>query len=114
MDQTDKKICTACQGELELKRKNFPLGGDGWGGLSSMLAVQFNADVYVCTQCDKVELYAAQVEEDKPQETVKCKVCGAEHSPLIGCPRCALNNAGSYWSSKPKEKKTKRPPWEKG
>ena len=66
-----------------------------------------------------MELYDAefrQRREKKPEvEEVTCPVCGTKHSPLIGCPQCALN--GCYRpprseEAKP-EKPRRKPPWEK-
>lgn len=113
----EKRCCPRCGEELKLEMREFSLGGDGHGGLSSLFVVQYDVDIYLCPQCGKVELYAAAPEsESEPEPKVKCSRCGAEHSPEIGCPRCALNDAyhgssGVLFREK-KEKKSKLP-WER-
>ncbi|MEM5779919.1 MAG: hypothetical protein AAGU02_02095 [Lawsonibacter sp.] len=118
MEENTAKRCPACGGALECKLQNFPIGADGGGGLLSLLADQYEVDLYACPSCGKVELYTAQFsqEEEPPEETVTCPVCGSKHSPRIGCPTCALRGARSATPpdvSPSPSKKKRRPPWEK-
>lgn len=111
-------LCPACGAELELKLENFSIGADGGGGLMTLLAVTYDVDLYACPQCGKVELYTAGVrkkkEEPEEEPDVVCHVCGTEHSPLIGCPTCALQKAQTGgFSLSSRKKKDRRPPWEK-
>lgn len=47
--------------------QNFSIGADGGGGLWTLLADQYEVDLYACPACGKVELYtAAFSEEPKP------------------------------------------------
>lgn len=67
------KICPACGAVLERKLENFSIGADGGGGLATLLAVQYEVDLYACPQCGKVELYTAgfvplSATEERPPE----------------------------------------------
>lgn len=116
MEEGKGRLCPACGAALELKLRGLPIGADGGGGLiSAMMRDQYGVDLYACPKCGKVELYTAFFEEKSAQpEEVVCPVCGSRHSPLIGCPSCALRNAQSGQTYR-SEKKTggKKFPWEK-
>ncbi|MEA4933959.1 MAG: hypothetical protein VB071_10360 [Lawsonibacter sp.] len=118
MGENTVKHCPACGGMLECKLENFLIGADGGGGLLSLLADQYEVDLYACPACGKVELYTANfsVKDEPPEQTVTCPVCGSQHSPLIGCPTCAMRGARSIpppsIDSSPHPKRRK-PPWEK-
>lgn len=108
--------CPACGAEMELKLENFSIGADGAGGLMTLLADTYEVDLYACPICGKVELYTAGFwkEEEEPEDLVTCPVCGKEHSPQIGCPRCALRSGQERQTTYgPKKKRDKKPPWEK-
>ncbi|MCR5826145.1 MAG: hypothetical protein K6G54_06245 [Oscillospiraceae bacterium] len=79
----EKKLCYACNTELTLVSASFPMG-------STFAHERFHADIYRCPQCGRVELFAAEMEEN-----VICPVCGASHSPKEKCPVCAINAAFS-------------------
>lgn len=77
-----------------------------------------------CPQCGKVELYTAApgawaALTDQPEaEQVTCPDCGTRHSPLIGCPSCAVRQAGLGRTFPQEEKqstskRSKKVPWEK-
>ena len=53
------KVCPACGAILERKLEHFSIGADGGGGLMTLLADQYEVDLYACPQCGKVELYTA-------------------------------------------------------
>ena len=53
------KVCPACGAILERKLEHFSIGADGGGGLMTLLADQYDVDLYACPQCGKVELYTA-------------------------------------------------------
>ena len=115
LDAVEGKSCPACAGPLERRLKNFLIGSDGYGGLSSMGLEQYAVDLFVCPQCGKVELYAAQSsrqEEKQEEEQVTCPTCGTRYSPLINCPHCALHNPRGF-SAPPREKKERKPSWER-
>ena len=114
------KLCPACGGTLECKLRDFSIGADGGGGLLTLLADTYDVDLYACPVCGKVELYTAgfpsEPEEAQEGADVVCPVCGTKHSPLIGCPNCALQGAHSPLrspSAPAKKKKARKPPWEK-
>lgn len=87
--------------------------------------------MFRCDCCGQVKffdasfLYYTPPQEDAPvlsqvpeteetEKLVTCPVCGKEHSPLIGCPRCALRGGQEKRTTyAPKKKQDKRPPWEK-
>ncbi len=81
MSDSVKRLCPACQTELELASAAFPMG-------STLAHERFHVDIYRCPKCSRVELFA--VEQDN---LVTCPVCGATHSPKEKCPICAINSA---------------------
>lgn len=83
MSDSVKKLCPACNCELELASAGFPMG-------STLAHERFHVDIYRCPKCSRVELFAAE-----KQELVTCPVCGATHSPEEKCPICAINAAFS-------------------
>ena len=40
---------------MECKLQNFSIGADGGGGLLTLLADQYEVDLYACPACGKVE-----------------------------------------------------------
>ena len=88
MSESAKKICLACNRELELASASFPMG-------STLAHERFHVDIYRCPACGRVELFAAEEEE-----LVTCPVCGATHSPKERCPICAINSAFSDHSAR--------------
>lgn len=108
--------CPACGTEMELKLENFSIGRDGGGGLMALLMDEYSVNLYACPRCGKVELYTADFwkEEEEAEDLVTCPVCGKEHSPQIGCPRCALRSGQERQTTYgPKKERDKKPPWEK-
>ena len=58
---------------MECKLQNFSIGADGGGGLLTLLADQYEVDLYACPACGKVELYTAAFSpepEPAPEPTV--------------------------------------------
>ena len=111
------KVCSACGGTLVRRLKDFSIGADGIGGLSTLLAETFVVDLFSCTQCGKVELYdsqfrASHAKKESESKTITCPSCGTRHSELVGCPSCALRAARSGRFQAPR-KPEKKPPWEK-
>jgi ssDNA-binding Zn-finger/Zn-ribbon topoisomerase 1 len=76
----EKKICSRCGEEMELKEASFPMG-------SALSAQRFHVDIYSCPKCNKVELFAAE------SDVVTCPVCGHVHPAREKCVRCALSTA---------------------
>lgn len=110
--------CPSCGGIMDVKLKEFKIGADGNGGVYLLGGYeQYYVDLYACPDCGKVELYTANFaavkkrEEAKAQE-VTCPDCGTRHSPLSGCPRCALDQA-SRGGITSRNKSSSKPPWEK-
>ena len=101
--------------------KLFHLGDEGLLGpvaRDGLLASWLEAEVIRCAQCGKAEFYLPQPPElphlpdqEEEEELVTCPECGTRHSPLIGCPRCALNR-GTVSREQDKSRDS-RPPWEK-
>ena len=109
------KPCPDCGTTLERKLRNFQIGQDGYGGLSSLGLPSYAVDLYACPRCGRVVLYTAgfvREEERKPSEEVVCPVCGTRHSPRINCPTCATRDPQKY-IAKQSNSQGGKPPWEK-
>ena len=80
-----KKVCSCCGGTLEQQKTSYAMG-------SSLLTNRFHVDIYVCSQCGHVELFAAKPE----MET--CPKCGTAHPVGEKCAICALDTVmdGKY------------------
>ena len=118
------RLCSACGAMLECKLRNFSIGQDGYGGLSSIGLPSYEVDLFSCPRCGKIELYEPQfssrfIPEEAPEEQVACPVCGTRHSSLIGCPACAIRMAQSGQRPRPAREEAppqenrRKPPWEK-
>ena len=59
MEETRIRNCPSCGAAMECKLQNFSIGADGGGGLLTLLADQYEVDLYACPACGKVELYTA-------------------------------------------------------
>ena len=96
--------CPACGAKMELKLKDFSIGADGHGGLSSLFLEQYDVDLYACPNCGKVELYTAgfQKPEEKPAE---------ETTEPVEKPEPAELRSGGFLGLG--RRKETRPPWEK-
>ena len=42
------RSCPSCGAEMECKLQNFSIGADGGGGLLTLLADQYEVDLYAC------------------------------------------------------------------
>lgn len=115
-----EKRCPACGGPLKkLLRQYQAVDGPGVDrkapeleGISAIFL-----ELWACPACGKGELYVDYPRQER-EERVTCPVCGAEHSPGVGCPRCAMNRAmsgqkllGKKLPAQKRHKETK-PPWE--
>ena len=57
MNEMMKRSCPNCGTAMECKLQNFSIGADGGGGLMTLLADQYEVDLFACPQCGRVELY---------------------------------------------------------
>lgn len=116
--------CLRCGGPMErYGRKLLHLGEDGLFGpvaRDGLFAAWLEVDVQRCASCGWAEFYLPQPPEltdaEMPQVEVTCPVCGARHSPDVGCPRCAMNLGQERRSTVAQEqpkKPSRKPPWEK-
>ena len=87
MAEEVKRLCPACGNPMTLEVESYPMG-------SAFVHERFHADIYRCTHCDRVELFASA-----KNEYVTCPVCGARHSVKERCPICAINTAFSDHST---------------
>lgn len=114
--------CPRCGGPMEqCGLKRFHLGEEGLFGpvaRDGLLASWLEVEVHRCAQCGRGEFYLPQPPELPGdldgEELVTCPVCGARHSPDIGCPRCAMNRSREGRREQDQGKRSeKKPPWEK-
>lgn len=115
--RTDK-TCLRCGGPMEkYATKLLHLCDEGLlGPMDGLFASWPKVEIIRCAQCGKAEFYLPEPPElpnipNKEEEPVTCPVCGTRHSPLIGCPNCAMKQATS-----PRSRNTQtgtKPPWEK-
>ena len=117
------QTCLRCGGPMEkYGTKLFHLGDEGLMGpvaRDGLFASWLEAEVFRCAHCGWGEFYLPQPPELpadlQQEEQVTCPVCGTRHSPLGGCPRCAMN-MGQRRSTAAREgtkRPEKKPPWEK-
>ena len=88
--------CLRCDGKMNfLVRESIQLGRTGLllGDLPNLLAGALEADIYVCPECKRIELFYA--EDDEPEEMLPkrtCPECGYEHDfDYPKCPRCKFD-----------------------
>lgn len=114
--------CLRCGGPMErCGLKRFHLGEEGLFGpvaRDGLFAAWLEVEVHRCAQCGRGEFYLPQPPELPAdlaeEELVTCPVCGARHSPDIGCPRCAMNRNREGRREQDQGKRSeKKPPWEK-
>lgn len=116
--------CLRCGGPMErCGLKRLHLGEEGLFGpvaRDGLFAAWLEVDVHRCAQCGRGEFYLPQPPEPPnflEEEQVTCPVCGTKHSPLVGCPRCAMNMEQGYRSTAAAQERPKKPerkpPWEK-
>ena len=72
---------------MECKLQNFSIGADGGGGLWTLLADQYEVDLYACPACGKVELYTAAFSPEPEPAPYWCEHCQEEREDRL-CPVC--------------------------
>lgn len=87
MEETRTRSCPSCGAEMECKLQNFSLGADGGGGLWTLLADQYEVDLYACPACGKVELYTAAFSKEPKPAPYWCEHCQEEREDRL-CPVC--------------------------
>lgn len=117
--------CLRCGGEMfRYGHKLIPLGDEGLLGpvlRDGFLTPWMEVDILRCEQCGRAEFFleSPPPPPPEPEEEVTCPVCGARHSPLVNCPRCAMRGAVDRQQPRtedaPREPKRRgqKPPWEK-
>ena len=88
--------CVRCHVDMNFfANERIQLGKTGWvlGDLPNLLAGALDVDIYVCPQCHKLEMFAADASAsggELPQRT--CPVCGTVHDfDYPKCPRCKFD-----------------------
>lgn len=121
------KVCLRCgKPMLRYGRKLIQLGSEGLFGpvtRDGIFSDWLEVDILRCEGCGKAEFFIPDPSEplqpQKEEEQVTCPVCGARHSPLIGCPSCAVRLAQSgqrlrsSGEDTPQRETPRKPPWEK-
>lgn len=109
------KPCPACGAILHRKLRNFSIGSDGYGGLSSLGLPSYEVDLYACPQCGKVELYTAApgawaALTDQPEaEQVTCPTADPPQPPdWLSQLRCASGWSGRTFPQEEKQSTSKR------
>ena len=87
MEETRIRNCPSCGAAMECKLQNFSIGADGGGGLLTLLADQYEVDLYACPACGKVELYTAAFSPEPEPATYWCEHCQEEREDRL-CPVC--------------------------
>ena len=87
MNEMMKRSCPNCGTAMECKLQNFSIGADGGGGLMTLLADQYEVDLFACPQCGKVELYTAGTSRAPRRAPYWCEHCGKELEDRL-CPEC--------------------------
>ncbi len=86
-----RESCLRCGGRMQLvKREKIQLGQAGWflGALPNLAAGAMEVDIWFCTGCGKIELYAAE-EKEAGLIQVSCPKCGMRHDfDDPKCPHC--------------------------
>ena len=84
MEETRIRNCPSCGAAMECKLQNFSIGADGGGGLLTLLADQYEVDLYACPACGKVELYTAAFSPEPEPAPYWCEHCQEEREDLPG------------------------------
>ena len=87
MEEMIERRCPNCGAPLECKLQDFSIGADGGGGLMTLLADQYEVDLFACPQCGKVELYTAGTSRAPRRAYYWCEHCGKEREDRL-CPEC--------------------------
>ena len=87
MNEMMKRRCPNCGTAMECKLQNFSIGADGGGGLMTLLADQYEVDLFACPQCGRVELYTAGYSRAPRRAPYWCEHCGKEREDRL-CPEC--------------------------
>ena len=87
MEEIRIRNCPSCGAAMECKLQNFSIGADGGGGLWTLLADQYEVDLYACPACGKVELYTAAFPKEPEPAPYWCEHCQEEREDRL-CPVC--------------------------
>jgi len=99
MDKATIMQCLRCKGIMRnMGVYEFQLGSYGFltGGLSNLVSGALVLNLYVCSECKKVEFFH-QDENSRLNElpTKICQKCGNEYpAALHACPVCIMTNSG--------------------
>ena len=93
--------CLRCNGNMQCAGSQFIQLGktSAWfGSWGNLLAGALEVNVYVCSECGKIEFYQYDdSKRDIPKElpNEKCPKCGEEHNTgLAMCPKCVTAKYG--------------------
>lgn len=88
--------CVRCEGEMSfVMREKLQLGQTGviLGDLPNLIAGALLVNIYVCSECGKVEFYMAEPDlRDEALPQKKCPRCGTYHDfDYPKCPACKFD-----------------------
>ena len=86
--------CLRCNAEIKfLSKEKLQLGKTGWllGDLPNLVAGALKVDIYTCSDCRKLEFFAAEEQETTDSDLLQktCPECGTSHDfDYPKCPKC--------------------------
>jgi len=92
VEEISKNKCLRCSGTMhDIGVEKVQLGQSGLltGILRNLLAGSLEVEIYVCSECGKVEFYSTHSfsYDELPQKT--CPICGSTHDiDFPKCPNC--------------------------
>ncbi len=84
--------CLRCNGKMSsIGTEKIQLGQFGLltGYLSNLMAGGLEVEIYICTNCGKIEFFSVNESAQNELPQVKCPECGYTHDfDYPKCPRC--------------------------
>ena len=90
MYKNNRNDCIRCGGKMQsIGTERLQLGQAGLltGTLRNILSGALEVSIYICSDCGKIEFYAADSQKGDDLPQVKCPRCGSRHD--FDYPKCA-------------------------